>query len=379
MFEHTQRIFILSKFLKYGYFEKKLKHISNVKNGLACNCICPDCKSPLVAKNNPNNKKAPHFAHYSGVECKGAVESVLHLLSKEVFKQTKKLFLPDFHHDYNPANIKPSYKVEKLIEFDDVIIEKSFKIDNETIVCDAVAVKNGKELLIEFANSHFIDLEKKSKIIKLGLPCIEIDVSSMEQNIESIVSMLENKSDNKRWILNPKIEKQFQDEQIKKKEAKAHEERKKAEEFKSIQGHKIKLKQGVVDYFDCPKRLAVLDQLKQDKFFYSNEVLNLIINGAQWNGVIYGEEPHAIYIHVNRKEIMILPTNSNRIKWHPENLKKGQLTYEGLLKIEDLLRKSEIASCKYCKHAVEKIDYKKLTFQICSFPRDYNKEQSLTM
>ena len=47
---------------------------------MACNCA--HCKHPLVAKNNPNNKKITHFAHKSGKECDGAIENLLHFSAK---------------------------------------------------------------------------------------------------------------------------------------------------------------------------------------------------------------------------------------------------------------------------------------------------------
>lgn len=59
----------MSKILTYGLQNEELKHVSNVENGLSCNCICPHCKQTLIAKNNQKNKKESHFSHYSAIEC----------------------------------------------------------------------------------------------------------------------------------------------------------------------------------------------------------------------------------------------------------------------------------------------------------------------
>ena len=42
-------------------------HISKASSGLACNCRCPACKAPLVARKG--KKKIWHFAHSSGQSC----------------------------------------------------------------------------------------------------------------------------------------------------------------------------------------------------------------------------------------------------------------------------------------------------------------------
>lgn len=53
--------------------------------GNACGCICPHCKSALSAKNGGDGEKMiHHFAHLSGADCVGAVESALHLMAKKM-------------------------------------------------------------------------------------------------------------------------------------------------------------------------------------------------------------------------------------------------------------------------------------------------------
>lgn len=49
----------------YALKEGKIVHVDSVANGLACDCICPSCNLPVIAYNNPKNKNAHHFQHYS--------------------------------------------------------------------------------------------------------------------------------------------------------------------------------------------------------------------------------------------------------------------------------------------------------------------------
>lgn len=79
----------------------KLVSVIKVLNGLACNCICPECQAPLVAKNKLTNKKAPHFAHASGNACiGGGLESAIHLFAKDILLERRRLFTQPFHFDY---------------------------------------------------------------------------------------------------------------------------------------------------------------------------------------------------------------------------------------------------------------------------------------
>ncbi len=62
--------------------DRVLWNVEDVPNGNACECICPACGEPLMAKNQGTIRKH-HFAHQSGAECEYAYESMLHLLAKE--------------------------------------------------------------------------------------------------------------------------------------------------------------------------------------------------------------------------------------------------------------------------------------------------------
>ena len=78
--------------LEYGLLGDKLVHIDDVEQGLACNCICPHCKSQLVAKKG--NQKINHFAHYNLADCNRGGETALHTLAKNIIAQTRKVFVP---------------------------------------------------------------------------------------------------------------------------------------------------------------------------------------------------------------------------------------------------------------------------------------------
>jgi uncharacterized protein YbaR (Trm112 family) len=60
--------------------EGKLVNIKQAESCIKCNCICPACKKPLVAKKG--KEREHHFAHSSGENCEDAYETMLRPLFK---------------------------------------------------------------------------------------------------------------------------------------------------------------------------------------------------------------------------------------------------------------------------------------------------------
>lgn len=277
--------------LTYGLQNNKLTHISEVANGLSCNCICPYCKQTLVAKNNPSNKKEAHFAHYSTIECDGAIETALHLLAKNVLLKTKSLFLPDYHYDYNPNNEWSIYNEGKTIIFDEILLEKSIAVAGEQIIPDAIGVIKNKEVLIEFANTHFVDEDKKRKIKKSNLPCVEINLKEQMLDEKKLFDFLNSSSPLIYWVTNPRFDVEYR--QIKEQEKKRKiQHRQKVDKVRKEAPLKLEVYKKNKNFrvlsinnsvLACPKKIKNL----QNSNFYANPLLKSIIDGEFWNGVIY--------------------------------------------------------------------------------------------
>ena len=81
----------------------KSVHISEVeKKGLACNCICPKCKTRMIAKlgiGTDKGGRTKHFAHEAeSFDCdpRKVNESLLHLRAKEIIAENRRIMLPGF-------------------------------------------------------------------------------------------------------------------------------------------------------------------------------------------------------------------------------------------------------------------------------------------
>jgi hypothetical protein len=209
-------------------FEGNLTDIKNVSRGLDCKCKCLVCGDLLIAKKGQEVEH--HFAHKNIKNCSISAESALHLAAKRIFKQNKKLLLPDCHvtahlpkhrnypfkfHTENPLDgykdinhfdenwpgTGVAYLKGKFIEFDWVELEET----RGSIRPDAIGYFKGKELLIEFAVTHFIDEEKLTKLQTQTTPCIEVDLRHLlggHSNLERVAQALEENRSHKLWIVN---------------------------------------------------------------------------------------------------------------------------------------------------------------------------------
>jgi Competence protein CoiA-like family len=196
----------------------RLVSIYDVRVGNKDKSYCTTCKLPLIAKNknkSPNQilekgQKVAHFAHENGSDCRNASESALHLLAKELLCKYKSLLTP--RYIYNNKVIID----KKFIVFDEAILEKNIQVNDTFIRPDAILMKNGKELFIEFYKTHSVDYEKTEKIKKLKVSCIEINLNELNLlnkngkiNEDGVYDLLTMNIDSKWWIYNNKAEYQI--------------------------------------------------------------------------------------------------------------------------------------------------------------------------
>jgi hypothetical protein len=76
---------------------KAARHISEVRTGLACNCVCPGCAARLEAVNaeNPLWKRRPHFRHHQAPELEDCALQAVLAGAREALKQASEIQLPE--------------------------------------------------------------------------------------------------------------------------------------------------------------------------------------------------------------------------------------------------------------------------------------------
>lgn len=350
--------------LTYALSEGNLVHIAEVDNGLACNCQCPGCRQPLVAKNGLSNKKAAHFAHYQSEECVAALESAKHLLAKKILTETRELNTPAYHYDYNPENEKSRWKEPDLIFFDEVICEKP--IAEFGFKPDAIGIKKKKEVYIEFAHTHFVDEEKRSKIKKTGNACIEIDLKDVPLEEEVMKTFFVSDSPLKYWIANPRRDTEYENEQKKKRLEK--EERKrlkilKEQEKSALEARRLEEYRKKKDYLilhddeveeKCPLRKDAYIRLKNSAFYHHPVIKKIIDSNFQvWNKKIYGFDiEKGKWIFINNSKEIVYPHVAALSNLSEKERSKCRLFYAGLKAILYFLEEETFGICSQCSFSV---------------------------
>lgn len=155
--------------LKYGLQGDKLIHINDVEKGKACNCVCPNCKTELIARKG--DKRVKHFAHYKLADCNHGTETALHLMAKSIIAKSRKVFIPHI-----PKNEYDFSGQGKLILFEKAELEEQL---SNSIRGDVVLYSGNRYINIEIKVTHGVNLRKLVEIFNLGIPTIEIDLSDI--------------------------------------------------------------------------------------------------------------------------------------------------------------------------------------------------------
>ncbi|ELT99728.1 hypothetical protein CAPTEDRAFT_190731, partial [Capitella teleta] len=194
----------------------QIVHIDDARNGKACDCICPGCRTPLIAAQG--EKQTHHFRHAPDPETQesrpcanpdGIFETLTHLWAKQYIQKTKKLLLPGTYiarqADEDGCEYAPYERMPpKEVEFDRVDLE----VGLDEFRPDCVAYIENKRLLIEVYVHHSVDDEKKAKVKKNKEPMVEICLNSpcIEGSEERIKELLAKPAQS-RWIYHPSLDK----------------------------------------------------------------------------------------------------------------------------------------------------------------------------
>jgi len=142
---------------------RKIVSVHDSPRGLSCNCVCPLCHEPLVAKKG--GKNVQHFAHHADTLCIGAEQTALHLLAKQIIADNTFICLPD----------------GSIFHYDEVVTET--KMHN--FIPDLVLKNGNRQLIVEICVTHPVGESKEKTIRQKGLQALEINLSLVDRDISS--------------------------------------------------------------------------------------------------------------------------------------------------------------------------------------------------
>ncbi|EGR2720912.1 hypothetical protein DUG83_05380 [Vibrio parahaemolyticus] len=171
--------------IPFGLKDGKIHHIKNVPNGLACDCICPSCRKPLIAKNKGEWKR-PHFAHAIDTDCFNyEAMTYLHQYAQQLLETEQSVVLPEFL--YIPEITLINYSVLRgqsikypaaKVTFDSFQSEYSW--DKYRI--DSHGTLKNRSLFIEITVTHESEQEKIAAIREQDQPAIEIVLTDLHNS-----------------------------------------------------------------------------------------------------------------------------------------------------------------------------------------------------
>lgn len=161
----------------------QMLHVQNVARGKACGCICPDCHTPLIARQGEKNSW--HFQHSTPIQCNG--ESALHRAAKQVLENAAKagcsLSLPGMSGTFELRDIR-NISHQQTWAFCNqslsmVSARQEVRVSTDLIPDVLVFAQNGDTCAVEILVTHKKTDIECEKYQKLSLNSLEIDLSEI--------------------------------------------------------------------------------------------------------------------------------------------------------------------------------------------------------
>ena len=189
--------------LIYAYdVNKKLVHVDSVENGIDCNCYCPACSDPLIARNK-GEKREHHFTHLNK-ECPDAYLRQILILSKNILIENGYLLLPksDYLINNQPYIKESAWQIDR--------INDEIKI-NDMIQGLSLYNSNNEQLIIIFNTNHLLEKDTLDKTIKTDQLVLEINLAKSDKSLtkKDLIHLLLYDTTAKRWLKSQKIDEYY--------------------------------------------------------------------------------------------------------------------------------------------------------------------------
>jgi len=202
--------------------------IYDVERGKNCDCICPSCRTPLIARHGDSNTW--HFAHaHKGVydktkkECEYSFFLSVRLMARQLIDSKLTLGLPEYKGQVDKFDDELGYPLqekfvithEQDISIEGIEVEKSFS----KVPVDLVGNINGFQFVIYFTHPNrdvpselFTPENHKCGIVSVALDSLPILFSRAKKEgktyKEVLKKFLSSDRDSKSWVFHPNYKRQ---------------------------------------------------------------------------------------------------------------------------------------------------------------------------
>lgn len=158
--------------------------------------FCAACQKPVTLKQG--KQRIRHFAHRAGSDCRTGFETAVHLFAKQILVEARHLRTPAMVCQLSTfGRIVTLREAETRTWVGPGEVEKwlgGFRPD--------VVLPGETPLIVEVAVTHLCDDAKRQKLSELGIPAIEIDLSSVSRDIteEPLRELILENLECKRWL-----------------------------------------------------------------------------------------------------------------------------------------------------------------------------------
>lgn len=190
-----------------------------VPRGAACNCLCPGCDRPVIARQG--TEREWHFAHAKGGACQQGYEVSVHEIAKQMIRHRRELLLPTLDIEIS-ATDSFGMPIEERMH---VLNAKTVRLDEcktsqkrDEVTADVAGRVADREILVEITVFHRLMPEKRDRLIATGISSMQIDLSefkvSQATRAKIEVALFENVM-NRHWLHHPRMEQTRREAQAK--------------------------------------------------------------------------------------------------------------------------------------------------------------------
>ncbi|MCF8199114.1 MAG: hypothetical protein K9J42_10135 [Sulfuritalea sp.] len=190
-----------------------------VPRGAACNCQCPGCDRPVIARQG--TEREWHFAHAKGGACQQGYEVSIHEIAKQMIRDRRELLLPALDIEVS-ATDSFGLRIEERMH---VLNAKTVHLDEcktsqkrDEVTADVAGRLADREILVEITVFHRLMPEKRDRLIATRIPSLQIDLGefkvSQATRAKIEVALFENAM-NRHWLHHPRMEQARREAQTK--------------------------------------------------------------------------------------------------------------------------------------------------------------------